>query len=194
VGRLVEQKGVDLILAILPGLLQDSDIQFVIQAAGERHLEQALLAVAADHPRQVGVFVGYDETRAHRIEAGCDAFLMPSRFEPCGLNQLYSLRYGTPPIVHRTGGLADTVVHSTPETLANGTATGFLFEEPKAGALWDAVQQALGLFRRDGEGWRRLATAGMAQDFSWEASARSYLQLYGEALADRRHSTDVATA
>ncbi len=194
VGRLVEQKGVDLILAILPGLLQDSDVQFVIQAAGERHLEQALLALAAAHPKQVGVFVGYDETRAHRIEAGCDAFLMPSRFEPCGLNQLYSLRYGTPPIAHRTGGLADTVVHSTHETLANGTATGFLFDEPTPNALWSAVQQALGLFRGDSEAWRRLATAGMAQDFSWESSARSYLQLYEGALAERRHSGQVASA
>lgn len=186
VGRLVEQKGVDLILNALNGLLQDPDIQFVVQASGERHLEQALQALATERPRQVGVAFGYDETRAHRIEAGCDAFLMPSRFEPCGLNQLYSLRYGTPPIVHRTGGLADTVVHATAEALADGTATGFLFDAPSVESLVSAIQQALALYRGDPEGWRGLAATGMARDFSWEASASSYVRLYEEALADRR--------
>ncbi len=186
VGRLVAQKGVDLILSVLPGLLQDPDVQFVIQASGERPLELEFEALAVRYPRQVAVSVGYDETRAHRIEAGCDAFLMPSRFEPCGLNQLYSLRYGTPPIVHRTGGLADTVVHATRETLADGTATGFLFDEPSAESLWLCIQQALALYRGNPDAWRRLATAGMAQDFSWEASARSYLQLYEDAMAERR--------
>jgi starch synthase len=186
VGRLVEQKGMDLILGILPGLLKDPDVQCVIQASGERQLEQAIQALATAHPRQVGVSFGYDETRAHRIEAGCDAFLMPSRFEPCGLNQLYSLRYGTPPIVHRTGGLADTVVHASPAALAEGRATGFLFDAPTADALWHSVQQALALYRGNPEGWRRLAITGMARDFSWEASARSYLQLYADAIAERR--------
>jgi starch synthase len=185
IGRLVDQKGVDLILAILPRLLEDPRIQVVLQGAGERATEQALLAIAAAHPRQVGVFVEYEEARAHRIEAGADAFLMPSRFEPCGLNQIYSLKYGTPPIAHRTGGLSDTVIHATSEALADGTATGFLFEEPRAEALLDAVLQALHLFRDDPPGWRRLATAGMQQDFSWEASARRYLQLYAEAIAER---------
>ena len=188
IGRLVEQKGVDLILAILPILLQDPRIQMVIQAAGERPTEQALLAIAAAHPRQVGVLIEYDEARAHRIEAGCDSFLMPSRCEPCGLNQIYSLRYGSPPIAHRTGGLCDTVVHVTPETLAEGTATGFLFDDPRPEALLNAVQQALQLFRADPPAWRRLATTGMLQDFSWEASARQYLELYSEAMADRTMS------
>jgi starch synthase len=192
IGRLVEQKGVDLILSILPGLLQDSDIQFVLQGSGDRELERALAALAEEYPRQVGVFIGYDEARAHRIEAGADAFVMPSRFEPCGLNQLYSLRYGTPPIVHRTGGLADTVVHATRETLADGTATGFSFDESSTEALWLAVQQALALFRSDPDGWRRLATTGMAQDFSWEASGRSYLQLYLDACGERGHENAVA--
>ena len=192
VGRLVEQKGVDLILRILPELLKDQDVQFVVQASGERALEQALQALALDHPRQVGASFGYDETRAHRIEAGCDAFLMPSRFEPCGLNQLYSLRYGTPPIVHRTGGLADTVTHTTPETLAAGTATGFLFDDPNAEALRGAVTQALALYRGDPARWRALATTGMARDFSWEASARSYVRLYEEAIADRKRGLAAA--
>lgn len=194
VGRLVEQKGVDLILEILPGLLEDPGVQCVIQAAGERHLEQALDALAARYPGRIGVHLAYDERRAHRLEAGCDAFVMPSRFEPCGLNQLYSLRYGTPPIVHRTGGLADTVVHASPESLAAGTATGFLFDQPSADGLWHAVQQAIRLYRDDPPAWRRLATAGMAQDFSWEASARGYLGLYEEALADRQGASRAAIA
>ena len=194
VGRLVEQKGVDLILAILPGLLKDPGIQLVVQAEGERHLEQALLALNAAHPKQVGVFLGYDETRAHRIEAGCDAFLMPSRFEPCGLNQLYSLRYGTVPIVHRTGGLADTVSQVTAHSLADGTATGFLFDEASAESLGHAVEQALVLYRGNPDSWRRLATAGMSRDFSWEVSARSYVQLYQDAIADRLHAMHVASA
>jgi starch synthase len=185
IGRLVEQKGVDLILAILPHLLQDPRAQLIVQAAGERATEQALQDIAAAHPRQVGVCIDYDEARAHRIEAGSDAFLMPSRFEPCGLNQIYSLRYGTPPIVHRTGGLGDTVVHATAETLADGTATGFLFDEPKPEALLAAVRQAMDLYREDPQAWRRLATTGMAQDFSWEASARRYVELYSEAMAER---------
>jgi len=194
VGRLVEQKGVDLILEILPGLLQDPNIQLVVQTEGERHLEQALLELNAAYPTQVGVFLGYDEMRAHRIEAGCDAFLMPSRFEPCGLNQLYSLRYGTVPIVHRTGGLADTVTHVTPQTLADGTATGLVFDDPTAESLWHAVQQAVSLYRGDPVAWRQLALAGMSRDFSWEVSARSYVQLYQDAIAERHHSMQVATA
>ena len=194
VGRLVEQKGVDLILAILPGLLKDPGVQLVVQAEGERHLEQALLALNSAYPKQVGVFLGYDETRAHRIEAGCDAFLMPSRFEPCGLNQLYSLRYGTVPIVHRTGGLADTVSQVTAQGLADGSATGFLFDDASAESLWHAVEQALVLYRGDPDAWRRLATAGMSRDFSWEVSARSYVQLYQDAIADRHHAMHVASA
>ncbi|NEV61923.1 glycogen synthase GlgA [Thiorhodococcus minor] len=192
IGRLVEQKGVDLILAMLPELLQDPRVQLLMVASGDRKTEQALVKIAAEHPRQVGVFVGYDEQRAHRIEAGSDAFLMPSRFEPCGLNQIYSLRYGTPPIVHRTGGLADTVTHATPERLANGTATGFLFDEPRPESLLQAARQAMGLYRDHPDAWRRLATTGMSLDFSWEASASQYLQLYADAIADRH--AEVATA
>ncbi len=194
IGRLVEQKGVDLILAILPELLRDPRIQLVVVAAGERQTEQALHDLAARHPRQVGVFIGYDETRAHRIEAGCDAFLMPSRFEPCGLNQIYSLRYGTPPIAHRTGGLADTIIHATPDMLVQGAATGFLFDEPQPQNLLNAIQQALQLYRDNPDGWRRLATTGMSQDLSWEASARQYLQLYSDAIAERQTRINAAWA
>ena len=141
---------------------------------------------------QVAVHAGYDEARAHRIEAGCDAFLMPSRFEPCGLNQMYSLRYGTVPIVRRTGGLADTVVHASPERFADGTATGFLFDEPTAEALWGAVEQALGLYREHPDQWRAMAVAGMGLDFSWQRSAREYEHLYEQALAERREAVPAA--
>ena len=149
-------------------------------------MERVLQDLAAATPDQVAVRASYDEARAHRIEAGCDAFLMPSRFEPCGLNQIYSLRYGTLPIVRRTGGLADTVVHASPEHLADGSASGFLFEEPTADALWGAVEQAMTLYRERPDQWRAMALAGMAQDFSWEHSAAEYERLYAEALAQRR--------
>ncbi|KXX64363.1 glycogen synthase GlgA [Marichromatium gracile] len=194
VGRLVEQKGVDLILAILPDLLQDANVQVVLQGVGDRHTEQALHEVARTYPRQVGVLIGYDEMRAHRVEAGCDSFLMPSRFEPCGLNQLYSLRYGTPPIAHRTGGLADTITPVDAETLAAGTATGFLFERSRPEELHAAVDQARRLYREQPEHWRRLATTGMMQDFSWEASAQRYLQLYEAALEERGIQADALSA
>ncbi|MBK1724409.1 glycogen synthase GlgA [Thiocystis violacea] len=194
IGRLVEQKGVDLILAILPELLRDPRVQLLVVASGDRKTEQALVKIAEENPRQIGVFIGYDEVRAHRIEAGCDAFLMPSRFEPCGLNQIYSLRYGTPPIVHRTGGLADTVTPATPERLGNGTATGFLFDEPKPESLLHAVRQAMHLYREHPQGWRRLATTGMSLDLSWEASANQYLQLYADAIAERQSQAATALA
>ncbi len=185
IGRLVEQKGVDLILRILPQLMAVPGTQLVMLGAGELDLEQALEQAAVDYPGRVAVHVGYDERRAHRIEAGSDCFLMPSRFEPCGLNQLYSLRYGTVPIVHRTGGLADTVVDATPEHLHNELATGLQFEHADAAGLWYAISQAIALRQRPPSWWERLATAGMRRDFSWSASARHYLQLYQEALGDR---------
>jgi starch synthase len=132
------------------------------------------------------VYLGYDEAKAHRVEAGCDCFLMPSRFEPCGLNQLYSLRYGTVPVVHRTGGLADTVVDATPANLEAGTATGFVFENADVEGLWYALRHALSLRQRSADEWRQLAITGMCQDFSWAASARRYDALYREAIADSR--------
>jgi starch synthase len=184
IGRLVEQKGVDLILKMLPELLAVPETQLVMQGAGDPDLELALEQASADYPGRVAVHVGYDEGRAHRIEAGSDCFLMPSRFEPCGLNQLYSLRYGTIPIVHRTGGLVDTVIDTTPEHLQSGVATGFQFEHADSAGLWYATSQAIELRRRPSAWWHRLATAGMRQDFSWSASARHYSLLYQGALRD----------
>jgi starch synthase len=114
---------------------------------------------------------------------------MPSRFEPCGLNQLFSLRYGTVPVVHRTGGLADTVVDATDETIAAKSATGFVFDEPSSESLWGAIERALAHWRQPGKGWQQLAVTGMQQDYSWSASARRYVELYEVA---RRHTPGAA--
>jgi starch synthase len=183
IGRLVDQKGIDLILQTLPGLM-DSGVQVVMLGSGNKDLEHALERIHSRYHSRVGVRIGYDEGLSHRIEAGCDCFIMPSRFEPCGLNQMYSLRYGTVPIVRRTGGLADTVVDVNPTTLSNGTATGFVFDNPDANSLWGALEHAIHFYRRSGTDWEILARTGMRQDFSWEASAQHYLEVYERALED----------
>ena len=181
IGRLVDQKGVDLILQVLPGIM-DAGAQIVFLGSGNQDLERVLDKLSTKYHSRVGVYIGYDEGLSHRIEAGCDCFLMPSRFEPCGLNQMYSLRYGTVPIVHNTGGLADTVVNVNSTTLAEGTATGFVFDEPNADSLWRAVERAMDFYHRPDVTWEILATTGMRQDFSWKTSAKHYLELYREAL------------
>lgn len=183
IGRLVEQKGIDLLLAILPALLQQP-VQLAVLGSGEKKFEQALLDIARRHPREIAVHIGYSEQLAHHIEAGADMFLMPSRFEPCGLNQLYSLRYGTVPIVRRTGGLADSVVDATDAQLQDGTATGFVFDAATPDALLHTLRRALTLFQQP-EQWRKVATCGMQQDFSWGSNTRAYLDVYRQALADR---------
>ncbi|MCF6283387.1 MAG: glycogen synthase GlgA [Candidatus Polarisedimenticolaceae bacterium] len=183
IGRLVAQKGVDLILQVIPGII-DRGGQVIMLGSGEAELEQAMEEVHQRFPKQTGLFIGYDEDRAHQVEAGCDAFLMPSRFEPCGLNQIYSLRYGTVPIVRHTGGLADTVIDVTPETLTNGTATGFHFNKATGTALWGAVERALDFYQHSRSHWERLAITGMQQDLSWASSAEHYQALYIKALSD----------
>ena len=177
VGRLVEQKGVDWVLAAIPVLLAKTDLRFVLLGSGQALYEKQLAQLAKQHPDRVFVQIGYDEPLAHQIEAGADLFLMPSRFEPCGLNQMYSLRYGTPPVVYKTGGLADTVVDANETTLADGSATGFVFTTPDAPALIEAIQRALKLLRQPTL-WRRLQQTGMNQAFDWQQSARHYLSLY----------------
>ena len=176
VGRLTEQKGVDLIAAAAPRITA-APAQVAVLGTGERALEDALQALARARPREVAVRIGFDERLAHLVEAGADGFLMPSRFEPCGLNQMYSQRYGTPPIAHATGGLCDSIVDCTPATLAGGTATGFLFREPSAGALAEAVERAIAAYRNPAT-WRALQRNGMARDFGWSAGARRYAELY----------------
>ncbi len=185
IGRLVEQKGVDLILDLVPRFIEQGKIQLVVQGEGDRRLEQRLQQQAARHPGHLSVRIGYDEARAHLIEAGSDLFLMPSRFEPCGLNQMYSLRYGTVPVVRRTGGLADTVVDTTEDSLATEDATGFLFDDTNADALWMAIERALRIYVEQPATWRQLMQNGMARDLSWEASAKRYQVFYEEALQSR---------
>ena len=181
VGRLVDQKGIDLILDLLPELLE-RHIQLVIMGTGQPVLEAALRDAGRKHPDRFGVRIEYDETLSHQLEAGADAFLMPSRFEPCGLNQLYSLRYGTPPIVNNTGGLADSVVDASEASLEAGTATGFVFNKPEPEPLLDAIDRALALFAEP-DRWKQLVQTGMQQDFSWTRSAAAYLDLYSELVS-----------
>lgn len=176
ISRLVDQKGFDLLAELadeLPGL----DAFFVLLGTGERRYEELWRALAAAHPDRFAARIGFDEALAHRIEAGADLFLMPSRFEPCGLNQMYSLRYGTVPIVRATGGLYDTVQDVDPAT---GEGTGFTFDEYSPGALLATLRRALDMYQ-DRAQWRRIQTAGMQQDFSWDGSARKYAAVYERA-------------
>ncbi|MEO8806134.1 MAG: glycogen synthase GlgA [Burkholderiaceae bacterium] len=176
VSRLTSQKGLDLMLAALPGLLKRGG-QFALQGAGEPALEAAFQAAAKAHPRQVAVRIGYDEVLAHRLIAGSDAIVMPSRFEPCGLTQLYGLRYGTLPVVRRVGGLADTVVDAAEDAVAADRATGFVFDAATPGALDLALQRAAMAFDRKPR-WQGLMQRAMAQDFSWQGAAAHYMDLY----------------
>jgi starch synthase len=176
VGRLAEQKGIDLVLDALPESL-DRRWQLVVLGTGDPGYEARLREFAARHRKRVAVHIGYDEGLAHRIEAGADLFLMPSRFEPCGLNQMYSLRYGTVPLVHRVGGLADTVVDTDEASLAAGAANGFVFDQASAPALADALDRALDLYA-DRKTWRKIALRGMKQSFSWRTSAEQYMHQY----------------
>lgn len=184
VSRLTHQKGIDLLLEAAPRLA-GLPSQLVVLGTGERALEEACRAFAARHPRSVAVVVGFDEGLAHLIEAGADMFLMPSRFEPCGMNQMYSQRYGTPPIAHATGGLVDSVVDCDARTLADGSATGFLFREPTPAALLAAAERAVALYR-DRRSWRTLQRNGMARDFGWAAAARQYAQIYARLVRRNR--------
>jgi starch synthase len=174
--RLTPQKGVDLVIETLDELMR-LNLQLVILGAGEPDIQQKLKQAMGRHPEKLSVRLTFDEPLAHRIEAGSDLFLMPSRYEPCGLNQLYSLRYGTIPVVRKTGGLADTVVDATPLNLADGKADGFLFEPASSHELLTTVRLALKLFREK-DGWYRMMRTGMAADFSWDRSAREYEKLY----------------
>jgi len=180
ISRLVEQKGIDLVLDIVPELVEQ-DAQLVILGSGDPLIESAIGKASTEWPRHIAAFIGYDEALAHHIEAGADIFLMPSRFEPCGLNQIYSQRYGTIPVVRHTGGLADTVTDTTPETLENKTATGFSFTAPTAAALGAAVARTLQYYREP-EAWQQIIINGMKQDFSWKRSAEQYLELYTHVL------------
>ncbi|PKM11677.1 MAG: glycogen synthase GlgA [Gammaproteobacteria bacterium HGW-Gammaproteobacteria-3] len=176
ISRLVEQKGIDLVLECLPEML-DMPIQFVLLGSGHKNFEQRLYNFAESHPDKISVNIGYDEVLSHKIEAGADIFLMPSRFEPCGLNQMYSQRYGTLPIVRKTGGLADTVVDAVPQTLADNRASGFVFNEATPGTVMEAIKRALILYSQP-KTWKNLQANAMKKDYSWHKSALQYLKLY----------------
>jgi starch synthase len=189
VGRLAHQKGVDLLLDTLdPG---GGPWQLAVLGSGEAHLAARLRALAARVPGRVAVRLGYDEPLAHRIQAGADVLLVPSRYEPCGLVQMYAMRYGTVPVVHGVGGLADTVTDAA-DAGPRRPGTGFVFREFSAAALRGALARAFALYA-DRSAWHALQRAGMAQDFSWTRAARAYAALY-RALAVPRRATRVGRA
>ena len=176
IARLTSQKGLDLVATIVPQLLA-MDLQLVILGTGEPELEAKFTALQARYPRRIGLRIGFDEGLAHRIEGGADVFVMPSRYEPCGLSQLYSLRYGTVPVVRKTGGLADTVVPLTARARQVGRATGFHVEEDRADALLDVLRRVVAVYQ-DRSMWDRLVEAGMTTDVSWARSANEYDRLF----------------
>jgi starch synthase len=182
VSRLNDSKGMDMVLGVLPSLLRLGG-QLAVVGTGDKVLETGFLAAARHNPGRVGVAIGYDETLAHRMMAAGDILLMPSRFEPCGLTQLYALRYGTIPVAHATGGLADTVVDTTYDSLLNRTATGFVFEHANAGALQWSIERAVALYRNKKD-WRRVQANGLAANFSWGRSAERYMALYRDLAPD----------
>ncbi|MBW4933199.1 glycogen synthase GlgA [Marinobacter sp. F4206] len=182
VGRLVEQKGLDWLLTVMPPLLERG-CQFAMLGSGERRYEEPLKELSLKWPDRVSLTLGYDEALAHRITAGCDLFLMPSRFEPCGLNQMYSLRYGTIPVVHSVGGLRDTVFDPADTGIDN--ANGFCFKSPDSASFLAAIERALDC-HKNRKAWRRLQENGMAGDYSWKQSALHYGELYQGILAERQ--------
>jgi len=182
ISRITHQKGSDVVLGVMHDLVREG-VQFALLGSGDKDQEQAFVALAQQHPGRISVNIGYDEALSHRIEAGADIFFMPSRFEPCGLNQMYSQRYGTPPVAHATGGLADTIVDATPANLITGQASGVLFYSMDFHACIAALRHAVHLYRPEPAIWRQLQEAGMAKDFSWEKSALEYLKLYRSLVA-----------
>ena len=184
VGRLVDQKGIDLLIEIIPALIQ-RPVQLVILGTGQKKFETALKQLAVQYPEKLQVHIGYSESLSHLIEAGADVFLMPSRFEPCGLNQLYSLRYGTPPVVRHTGGLADSITHTNETTLQQKTANGFVFEKASTVDLLKTIDRALYYYAQPAI-WKQIVKTGMRTDFSWQQSANAYLTLYREALTEQQ--------
>ena len=184
VGRFAEQKGWDLILPVLQSHLhQHRPPQWIVLGSGDAPIEQALISLAEQFPEKLAIHIGFSDELAHQIEASSDVFVMPSHYEPCGLNQLYSLRYGTIPIVTRTGGLLDTVVDCNETTLANQTATGFHLASLDPNDLDEAIGRALNLRYHHPEQWAQLIETGMTQDWSWRNSAKEYVALYEKTLA-----------
>ncbi|HSO72387.1 MAG TPA: glycosyltransferase, partial [Thermodesulfobacteriota bacterium] len=173
ISRLADQKGFDLLAAVMDRLLEQ-EVTLVVLGTGEEEYHQLFSDLAAKYPQKIGLRLAYDNALAHKIEAGSDMFLMPSRYEPCGLNQIYSLKYGTIPLVRATGGLDDTI---QPFQAKDRSGTGFKFQEYQAEAFWQSIEEALQTYKNPTL-WRALMRNAMLQDFSWENSAREYLRLY----------------
>jgi starch synthase len=183
VARLAEQKGIDLVGKSADSLLHstaDCGLQLIVLGEGEPAYHRMLQDLRNRHSQRVGLTLAFDEPLAHQIEAGADIFLMPSLFEPSGLNQLYSLKYGTVPVVRACGGLADTIVDCTPATLADGTATGFSFVPYTPAAFLATIHRALDIYRNQPDTWLQLQRNGMRQDWSWDRSAAEYEKVYSK--------------
>ncbi len=183
VGRLADQKGWDLVTDVMRRWVREQNVQWVILGTGELHYHELLQSLANDYPYRVGLKLAFSDAVAHRIEAGSDLFLMPSRYEPCGLNQLYSLKYGAVPIVRATGGLVDTITDANAENLEDGIANGFSFEAYDPAELERTLLRALEVYRGQPETWSKLVTTGMRQDWSWQMSAKRYIDLYASMIA-----------
>jgi len=187
IGRLAEQKGIDLLAVTMRDWVQTHDAQWVILGTGDPHYQEQCTLLSQRFPQKVATRLEFSSPLAHRIEAGADIFLMPSRYEPCGLNQLYSLKYGTVPVVRATGGLVDTITPLNDKTLAARTANGFSFSEYSPMALAEALQRATNTYAQP-EIWNQLIQTGMRQDWSWAASARQYINLYQATIQQVRQS------
>ncbi len=183
ISRLADQKGWDIIIPLLHQMLPSVGAQWVILGTGEERYAQQLRQLASHHPGKLAIRLEFAEPLAHKIEAASDMFLMPSRYEPCGLNQLYSLKYGAVPIVHSTGGLIDTVTDATTQSLADDTATGFRFDGYRLENLRAAVDRALAMYHSQTDMWEQIVARGMQQDWSWRQSASTYDRLYHHLLA-----------
>lgn len=177
VSRLTHQKGLDMLVPIMQDLI-DAGCQLALLGNGDTQLENAFRHIAINNLGRVSVTIGYNEPLSHQVMAGCDMFIMPSRFEPCGLNQLYGLAYGTPPIVNATGGLADSVIDTNIITYKNKTANGFVMSEASSASLLHCIKQALNIFKNDAAAWRQIQKNGMLQNLSWDKSALEYLAEY----------------
>jgi starch synthase len=180
VGRLIDQKGLDLVSDVLQRWVQTSDVQWAILGTGQPKYHKLLETLTERFPQRVAARLKFSNPLAHRIEAGADMFLMPSRFEPCGLNQMYSLKYGTVPVVRATGGLADTITGFDPQS-PGAAANGFVFREYSGLALSEILRQACDAYRRP-EVWKQLVRAGMGQDWTWARSAKQYVELYQKTI------------
>ncbi len=182
VGRLASQKGWSLILPVMRKWLEKHDVQWAVLGTGDRDVENVLNALHRQFPHRLAYHSGFSDELAHRIEAGADMFLMPSQYEPCGLNQMYSMAYGTIPIVRHTGGLADTVVNATLDTVRDRSATGFSFIDYSPSALEGALYKAVGTYLDDRSTWIQLMSTGMSHDWSWSSSAAKYIEVYARTI------------